>query len=235
MKHINNLLKFDSRSQFAVFSRVVKSLPMLRKSTAEDFERPSFFGALAQREFQQTVKYGVMRVVMVAVMLVSGTVWAAEPPSPVMQAKIADYKKKLTVWAADPVIVVTVKEANIKERFPGMTNSKWLDVDEKGAEMQAILTSKASLLIKQWEQQDKNVNKLLLRDANANLVAGNIKPLLYNNKALPIYINAMKGEAWAAAEVKPDPTTQINSVQICAPVMDGDKVIGLIHMGLTVN
>ena len=75
----------------------------------------------------------------------------------------------------------------------------------------------------------------MLRDEKANLVAASIKPLLFNNLARPVYTMAIKGQVWAAAEIKPDPTTGIKSVQASAPVMDGGKVIGVIHTGITVE
>ena len=51
----------------------------------------------------------------------------------------------------------------------------------------------------------------------------------------PAAINALKGQAWADTEVKPDPTTQIKSVQVSAPVLDGGKAIGILHGSVTAD
>ncbi|SFV15838.1 PDC sensor domain-containing protein [Pseudoduganella namucuonensis] len=157
---------------------------------------------------------------------------AAEAFSAPLQAKVEKYKKKLVEWAADPAIVAAVKEANSKSNPTGMTNSKWVEVEEKSPAATAFSTSKAGALVKKWEE-DQNINKLVVRDEKGNLVAASTKPLLFNNAVRPVYIQAIKGETWAATAIAPDPTTQIKSVQASAPVFDGKKVIGVIHAGIT--
>jgi hypothetical protein len=152
-------------------------------------------------------------------------------PAP-LQAKVDKYKQKLVEWAANPVVVAAVKEANAKPNAIGMSNSKWLEVDDKSPVATAFTTSKAGALVTKWEE-DPSINKLVLRDEKGNLVAASTKPLLFNNAVRPVYINAMKGHAWAASAIAPDPTTQVKSVQASAPVLDGGKVIGVLHTGIT--
>ena len=149
-----------------------------------------------------------------------------------MQGKVDTYMKKLAEWAANPVVVAAVKEANAKG--PGaMTNGKWNDLDEKDPAALAFQTNKAGVLINKWEDGDKGINKLIVRDEKGNIVASSSKPLLFNNASRPQFSNPIKGQAWAASEIKPDPTTGIKSVQAGAPVMDGGKVIGVIHVGIS--
>lgn len=64
-------------------------------------------------------------------------------------------------------------------------------------------------------------------------MASSTKPLVYNNATRPAFANPIKGQVWAASEIKPDPTTGIKSVQAGAPVMDGSKLIGVLHVGIT--
>ena len=157
---------------------------------------------------------------------------AADPmPAPV-QAKVEAYKKKLVEWGANPAVVAAVKESNAKGGIAGMTNGKWNDLDEKDPVVKAVETSKAGVLVNKWEE-DKNINKLVVRDEKGNIVAASGKPLIYNAASRPAVANAIKGQVWAADEIKPDPTTGIKSVQAGAPVMDGGKVIGVIHAGIT--
>ncbi|WP_326858392.1 PDC sensor domain-containing protein [Noviherbaspirillum sp.] len=169
---------------------------------------------------------------MLGMVLMISPAVAADSLPPALQAKVEQYKKKMAEWAADPAIVAAVKEANARGSLAGMSNSKWLEVDEKSPTSQAFTTSKAGLIIKKWEE-DKQINKLVVRDEKGNLVAASTKPLLYNNAIRPVYINAMKGEPWAAGNIAPDPTTQVKSVQASAPIMDGGKVIGVVHAGIT--
>lgn len=148
-------------------------------------------------------------------------------------AKVENYKKKLVVWAADPVIIKAVKEANAKGGLiPGMTNGKWDELAENDPQVTATLVTPASKLVKQWEA-DKGINKLFVRDAKGNMVAGSGKSLVYNAAARPPVKEAMKGKPWNASEIKPDPTTQIKSVHVSAPVLDAGNVIGVIHTAVT--
>lgn len=156
---------------------------------------------------------------------------AADALSAPMQAKVDTYKKKLVDWAANPVVIAAVKEANAKGAG-GMTNGKWNDLDEKDPAVMVYQTSKAGVLVNKWEE-DKNINKLIVRDEKGNVVASNSKPLVFNNASRPAFANPAKGEVWAAGEIKPDPTTGIKSVQAGAPIMDGGKVIGVIHAGIS--
>lgn len=150
-----------------------------------------------------------------------------------MQAKVEVYKKKLVDWAANPVIVKAVKEANAKGgMIPGMNNGKWDELTETDPLVAGILSTPASKLVKQWEA-DKGINKLFVRDEKGNMVAGSAKSLIYNAAARPPVKEAMKGKPWNAEEIKPDPTTQIKSVHVSAPVLDGGQVIGVIHTAVT--
>lgn len=167
----------------------------------------------------------------VGLALTSYSTLAAELPAP-LQAKADKYKQKLVEWAANPVIVHAVKEANAKGGLPGMTNSKWLEIGDKDQTAMAFVSNKAGTLVSKWEE-DKEINKLVVRDEKGNLVAASTKPLLYNNAVRPVYANAIKGQVWVDSKIAPDPTTQIKSVQASAPVMDGGKVIGVIHVGIT--
>lgn len=168
--------------------------------------------------------------VFVGLTFTSFSTVAAELPAP-LQAKVEKYKHKLAEWAADPVIVAAVKEANGKGGLPGMSNSKWLEVPDKDPTVMAFVNSKAGALLSKWDS-DKDIDKLVVRDEKGNLVAASTKPLLYNNAVRPVYKNAIGGQAWADSKVAPDPTTQIKSVQASAPIMDGGKVIGVIHVGI---
>ncbi|RZI44510.1 hypothetical protein EGT07_03615 [Herbaspirillum sp. HC18] len=172
-----------------------------------------------------------MKMLALGLAFTSYSAAADSLPAP-LQAKVDKYKQKLVEWASNPVIIGAVKEANTKGTLAGMTNSKWLEIDDKDPVVQAFLTSKAGVLVRKWEE-DKDINKLVIRDEKGNLVAASTKPLLYNNAVRPVYTNAIKGQQpWAAGAVAPDPTTQVKSVQASAPVMDGAKVIGVIHVGI---
>ncbi len=159
---------------------------------------------------------------------------AQDALSPALQAKADAYKAKLVEWAAHPVIVAAAREASAKGALPGMNNGKWNDLDEKDPVVTAFETSAAGKQIAKWEA-DKNINKLVLRDDKGNVAASSLKSVVYNNAARPSFVQAMKGQAWADKQIKPDPSTGIKSVQASAPVLDGGKIVGVLHTAVTVE
>lgn len=176
---------------------------------------------------KSVVKTGLATLLVCA----SFSAFAGDFPAP-LQAKVDKYKQKLVEWAANPAIVQAVKEANANGPHGGMTNAKWQDVADNDPVAKSFTTSKAGNLLKKWEE-DTGINKLVVRDEKGNLVAASTKPLLFNNAVRPVYVNGIKGQVWADNKVTPDPTTQIKGVQASAPVLDGKKVIGVIHVGIT--
>ncbi len=151
-----------------------------------------------------------------------------------VQAKVEKAKKRLTELAADPSVLAAVREANVRGAG-GMNNGKWIDLEEGAPPVKAVLTTNISAQIAKWEQADSAVNKIVLRDHGGNLVGASVRPLLFNNSNQPVFIQPMKGQAWAADNIKPDPTTQIPSVHVAAPVMDSGKAIGVLHAGVSVK
>lgn len=180
-----------------------------------------------------TTRRTFLNATVAAVLAVSGTMTAlaAELPADVV-AKVEKAKKRLSEMAADPALVAAVREANGKDAG-GMNNGKWVDLPDSDPAVKAVLSTKASALIIKWESADGTINKLMLRDQKGNIVAASTKPLLFNNVNRPQFANALKGQAWVAGEIKPDATTQVPSVQIGVPVLDGGKPIGVLHAGVT--
>lgn len=157
----------------------------------------------------------------------------AAPIPPDANAKIEKYKQKLVEWAANPVIVAAVKEGNAKGA-QGMNNAVWDDLKDDDPQVKARQNSAAGKQLSKWEE-DKNINKLYIRDEKANFVAGSNKPLRFNNFSAPQFSNSFKtGKPFGANEMKPDPTTQVMSVQISAPIMDGGKPIGVINSSVSI-
>lgn len=183
-------------------------------------------------EMMHVVRKSTLLMLFVAVAGLQISAARADLPANIA-AKVETYKKKLVDWAAHPTIVKAVKDANAAGgMLPGMNNGKWDALADNDPQVLGILSTPASKLVIQWEG-DKGINKLFVRDEKGNMVAGSSKSLLYNAAARPPVKEAMKGKPWNANEIKPDPTTQIKSVHVSAPVMDGGKVIGVIHTAVT--
>jgi hypothetical protein len=148
------------------------------------------------------------------------------------QAQIDVALAKLAAWAADTDVVSAVKSANASPN-DGMTNGKWVELDKDATEVAAITSSPVSKQLGAWKSES-GLNKLFLRSKDGALVAGAAKPLVYNVKKRKPFTNAIKGKSWHAGKAKPDPTTQIKSVQISVPVKDGAEVIGVLHSSVIV-
>ena len=184
---------------------------------------------LQKNIFAWMMVFGVLIVCSVTF----STVAYAEAIPPNVQAKVDKYKQKLVEWAANPVIIAAIKEANTKGSG-GMTNGAWDGLDDNDPKVMALQTSVAGKLLKKLEE-DKAINMLFIRDEKGNLVAASSKALLFNNVSRPQFVNPFKGQVWSANEMKPDPTTQVMSVQIAVPIMDGGKSIGVMNSSVSLK
>jgi hypothetical protein len=161
----------------------------------------------------------------------TGVTQAGELPVDVA-AKVDKAKARLVELAADPTVIAAVREANT--HGPGdMNNGRWIGLGDSDPAVKTVLTSKISLQIAKWEQSDDTVNKIVLRDQKGFLVGASTRPLIFNNAKVPVFSNTIKGQPWSASEVKPDTTTQVPSVHVAAPVLDGGRPIGVLHAGVT--
>jgi hypothetical protein len=149
-----------------------------------------------------------------------------------LQAKVDRYKHKLVEWAAHPTIIAAVKKANSANGASAIDNAQWEGMTDMDPPVTAILLSPSSTLVQRWEE-DTGINKLYVRDKDGNLVAGSSKPLLYNVSAREAFKQAFAGNVWNSDEIKEDPTTQIKSIQISAPIKDHGVIIGVLHSAVT--
>lgn len=151
-----------------------------------------------------------------------------------MQPKIDTYKKQAATWAADPAIVKAVKEANAKGPVAGMANAKWRELKETDPVVQEFITSPTGQMLTKWMTADaKGINKIVLSGDKSQRVAFTSMPAIYLGKGKPNFDEAMNGKVWQQAESKPDPSTNIDTVQIAAPVQDGGETIGVLLVSLT--
>lgn len=157
--------------------------------------------------------------------------------TPKMQPKIDAHKKQMAAWAADPLIVKAVKEANTKGPIPMMGNAKWRELKESDPIVTAFINNPAGQLMRKWQNADaKGINKIVLSGDKSHRVAFTDMPAVYIGRGKPNFdISFNDGKVWQQGESKPDPSTNIDSVQISAPVKDGDKIIGVLLVALTVS
>lgn len=154
--------------------------------------------------------------------------------TPKMQLKIDTYKKQSAVWAADPAIVKAVKDANVKGPISGMGNAKWRELKEDDPIVSEFVSNTTGQLLTKWMNADtKGINKIVLSGSKSQRVAYTSMPAKYIGKGAPNFDTPFEGKLWNQGETKPDPSTNIDSVQIAAPVKDGSEVIGVLLISLT--
>lgn len=162
-----------------------------------------------------------------------GTV-AAGDITPKMQVKIDAYKKQAASWAANPAIVKAVKDANAQGPIPMMGNAKWRELKETDPIVTGFITNPTGQMLTKWMNADpKGINKIVLSGNKSQRVAYTSMPAIYIGKGKPNFDAAFEGKLWNQAESKPDPSTNIDTVQIAAPVKDGGDVIGVLLVSLT--
>ena len=184
------------------------------------------------------VTTGICTRTMVGALLLfcTGLVSAGDVTSK-MQPKIDAYKKQAVAWAADPLIVKAVKESNAKGPIPMMGNAKWRDLKESDPIVKELVDNASGQLMTKWMNADaKGINKIVLSGDKSHRVGFTSMPAIYIGKGKPNFDASMNdGKVWQQGESKPDPSTNIDSVQISAPVMDGGKVIGVLLVALTAS
>ena len=176
--------------------------------------------------FQGGLALGLM------VWLIAGAAIAGDI-TPKMQKKIDEYKKHAATWAADPLLVKAVKDANAQGPIAGMGNAKWRELKETDPTVQAFVINPAGQLLTKWMNADKGINKMVLSGNKSQRVAFTSMPAIYIGKGKPNFDEAFSGKMWHQGESKPDPSTNIDTVQIAAPVKDGGQVIGVLLVSLT--
>jgi len=162
-----------------------------------------------------------------------GAAWAGDI-TPKMQTKIDTYKKQAAAWAADPAIVKAVKESNAKGPIPMMGNAKWRELKEDDPIVKGLVDNPTGQLITKWMNADaKGINKIVVSGNKSHRVAFTSMPAIYIGKGKPNFDEAIEGKLWHQGESKPDPSTEIDTVQVAAPVKDGSDVIGVLLVSLT--
>ena len=186
------------------------------------------------------MKAAWFRIPFIAAFLAAGLLGAAsdanaQEVTAKMQPKIDAYKKKAQEWAAHAEIVKAVKESNARGPIPGMANAKWRELKEDDPLVTALTANPAGKLLTQWMNEDaKGINKIVLTGAQSHRVAFTSMPAAYLGKGRPNFDTSFNdGKVWQQGDIKPDPSTQIPTVQISAPVKDGQEVIGVLLVSLT--
>jgi len=184
--------------------------------------------------FVQWIRQSAIQAVICSLALAGAGAALAGDVTAKMQPKIDAYKKQAVALAADPLIVKAVKDSNAAGPIPMMGNAKWRELKESDPIVKGLVDNPAGqLLTKSMNADAKGINKIVLSGDKSHRVAFTSMPAIYIGKGKPNFDEAFGGKVWQQGESKPDPSTNIDTVQIAAPVKNGNTVIGVLLVSLT--
>ncbi len=184
--------------------------------------------------FVQWIRQSAIRAMICGLALAGSGATLAADVTAKMQPRIDAYKKQAVAWAADPSIVKAVKDSNAAGPIPMMGNTKWRELKEGDPIVKGLVDNPAGQVITKWMNADaKGINKIVLSGDKSHRVAFTSMPAIYIGKGKPNFDEAFGGKVWQQGESKPDPSTNIDTVQIAAPVKNGTTVIGVLLVSLT--
>lgn len=147
-----------------------------------------------------------------------------------VDAKVAVIKQ----WAADPDLVAAVKAQNAEEpaNVKEMTQDKWKSLTQIDPAVREFAKNKTGQFLK--SKKDDAVSEAFLSAANGKKVAFIAKPSNFSHAGKAKYDKPMTGATWQG-DVEVDESTGVQQVQVAVPVMDGDKAIGSLCVGLNIG
>lgn len=158
----------------------------------------------------------------------------AEGLDPAVQAKV-DAKIKITqTWAADPTVISAVKAYNTAPpaEVAGMTQDKWKGLSVLDPLVRGFSKNATAELLK--AKKDAAVSEAFVSGADGTKVAFLGKPSGWSHKGKAKHDDPMAGKTWQGA-VEVDESTGLQQIQIAVPVLDGDKPIGSLVVGLSIS
>jgi len=159
---------------------------------------------------------------------------AADGIDSALQAKIDVQIKTVQAWAADPVIVNAVKaqNANLAADSAAMTQDKWKELSKLDPFVRSLDKTAAGEFLK--GKKSDVIIRSFLSDANGLKIAYTSKTASWSHKGDPKHEQPMSGKTWQGSREQ-DKVSGLEQVQISVPVLDGDKPIGSLVVGLSVS
>jgi hypothetical protein len=158
----------------------------------------------------------------------------AEPLDAALQTKVDAQIKVVQGWASDPVIVAAVKAQNaaLAPEYAAMTQDTWKDLGKLDPLVRALDKSAAGSFLK--GKKSDLIIRAFVSDAEGRKVAFTTKTLSWSHKGDPKHEVPMTGKTWEGS-VEQDKASGFQQIQISVPVLDQDKPIGSLVIGLSVS
>jgi hypothetical protein len=169
-------------------------------------------------------------LVFSAMLLLASMGFAQAPPE--MKAKLDAEVKQLRYLSTDPKVVSAVKEFNAAPVSPeakAMTNDKWHTLSVLDPFVRSVGKAPLSEYLK--SKRNDLVVKIFVSGANGMKVGFDAKTEFWTHKGMPKHEVPMKGNTFVGP-MKLDNSTGLQMIQVGLPVLDGEKPIGSIVIGL---
>jgi hypothetical protein len=153
---------------------------------------------------------------------------------PTVQTKVDAKLKDVKAWAADPAVVSAVKAVNATPLadLAGMNQDKWKALSVLDPIVRGFSKNPTAEFLK--AKKDAAVSEAFVSAADGTKVAFLSKPSNWSHKGKPKHDEPMAGKNWQGS-VEVDESTGLQQVQVAVPVLDGDKPIGSLVVGLSLS
>lgn len=141
---------------------------------------------------------------------------------------------QVKTWAADPAVVAGVKAFNAapSDDVKSMTQDKWKGLPVLDPFVRSFTKNDAAAKIKGLKSEA--VTEAFLSGADGKKVAFLAKPSNWSHAGKAKHDKPMAGETWIG-DVEVDESTGQQQIQVSVPVLDGDKPVGSLVVGFSLN
>lgn len=171
-------------------------------------------------------------ILSMAILCLATTALAALDPT--IQAKVDARVKAIQAWGSDPVLVEAVKAQNDKlpAELAGLNQDKWKEASILDPAVRGLTKNPAADFLK--KHRDEGISEAFINDASGNKVGFLAKTTGWNHKGKAKHDQPMAGKTWQG-DVEVDESSGLQQVQVAVPILDGDKPIGSLVVGLAVS
>jgi len=175
------------------------------------------------------MKFGLALVF--SLFLCSGLSMKAADLEPALQSKIDAQVKLAQELAANPIVIGAVKAQNAARppEFAAMNQEKWKSASVLDPVIRKLSKNEVAEYIR--AHKDAAVSEAFVSDAAGIKVGFLGKTSAWCHKGKPKHDVPMAGKSWQG-EVEVDASSGVQQIQISVPVLDGDKPIGSLVVGL---
>lgn len=176
------------------------------------------------------MRVAVLFCVALCVLLIAAPAFALDAE---VKAKIDAKMSAIKELAADAAVVAAAKEynANPSEEAKAMTQEKWKGLSVLDPFVRGLSRNAAATVLK--EKKFEAISEAFVSGADGKKVAFLSKTSSWSHAGKPKHDQPMDNEIWYG-EVEVDESTAVQQVQVAVPVLDGEKPIGSLVVGLSI-